>query len=96
MKQQGIDGDMAELKALRESRRETVERVRDRVKEQNRAEKLIAGALKGGPKTVPEISRETGLPTDGVFWHLMALKKYGKVIEGEKKDSYFAYQLKEG
>jgi predicted transcriptional regulator len=96
MKQQGIDGDMAKLKALREFRRETVERVRDRVKEQNRAEKLIAGALKDGPKTVPEITEVTGLTPETVFWHLMALKKYGKVIEGQKQDSYFAYAIKEG
>jgi predicted transcriptional regulator len=94
--QQGIDGGTAELKALRESRRETVERVRERVKEQNRAEKLIAGALKDGPKTVPEITGATGLPPETVFWHLMALKKYGKVIEGQKQDSYFAYAIKEG
>jgi predicted transcriptional regulator len=85
-----------ELKALRESRREVVERVRGRVKEQNEIEKQITGVLKERPKTAPEISRETGLPTDTVFWYLMALKKYGKIVEGQQHDSYFAYALKEG
>lgn len=84
-----------DLKALRESRGEIVERVRSRVKEQNRIEKQITGALNERPKTVPEISQETGLPTDTVFWYLMALKKYGKVTEGQQHDSYFAYAFKE-
>ena len=73
---------------------EVVERVRFRVKEQNRIEKQIAETLKDSPKTVPEISQATGLPTETVFWYLMALKKYGKVMEGQQKDSYFAYELK--
>lgn len=84
------------LKALRESRKEIVERVRSQVKEQNRIEKHIAAALKDGPKTVPEVSQETGLPPETVLWVLMALKKYGKITEGQQKDSYFTYGLKEG
>ena len=96
MNEQEEEGRIAQMKALRESRKETVDRVRDRVKEQNRVEKLIAGVLKEGPKTVPEISGVTGLPPERVFWYLMALKKYGKVTEGQKQDSYFAYAMKEG
>ena len=96
MNQQEVAGGIEEMKALRESRKETVERVRNRVIEQNRVERLIAGAVKDGPKTVPEISGLTGLPPERVFWHLMALKKYGKVTEGQKQDSYFAYAMKEG
>ena len=94
MSQQKVAGGTMDLRALRESRREIVERVRSRVKEQNRVEKLIAETLKDGPKTVPEVSEETGLPPETVFWYLMALKKYGKVVEGQQKDSYFAYELK--
>jgi predicted transcriptional regulator len=96
MSQQEPTGGTMELKALRESQREIVERVRARVKEQNRIEKQIAGTLKDGPKTVPEISQVTGLPTETVFWYLIALKKYGKVTEGQQRDSYFAYALNEG
>lgn len=94
MSQQEVARGAMGLKALRESRKEIVERVRGHVKEQNRIEKQIAEALKDGPKTVPEISQETGLLTKTVFWYLMALKKYGKVTEGQQKDSYFAYELK--
>ena len=96
MKRQEVGAEAMGLKALRESRKEIVERVRSRVKEQNRIEKQIAGALKDGPKTVPEISQETGLPTERVLWVLLALKKYGKITEGQQKDSYFTYGLKEG
>jgi predicted transcriptional regulator len=94
--QQELTGEAMGLKTLRESRREVVERVRSHVKEQNRIEKQIAEALKDAPKTVPEVSQNTGLPTETVLWVLMALKKYGKVIEGQQKDSYFTYGLKEG
>jgi predicted Rossmann fold nucleotide-binding protein DprA/Smf involved in DNA uptake len=96
MSQQELTGGIMGLKALRESRREIVGRVRSRVKEQNRIEKQIAEALKDGPKTVPEISQETGPPPETILWVLMALKKYGKVVEGQQKDSYFTYGLKEG
>jgi predicted transcriptional regulator len=94
MSQQKVAGGTMDLKALRESRGEIVERVRSRVKEQNRIEKQIAETLKDGPKTVPEISQETGLLTETVFWYLMALKKYGKVTEGQQRDSYFGYEMK--
>jgi predicted transcriptional regulator len=95
MKRQEAGVEAMGLKALRESRKEIVERVRSRVKEQNRLGKQIAGALKDGPKTVPEISREAGLPIEAVLWILMALKKYGKITEEQQKDSYFTYGLKE-
>jgi predicted transcriptional regulator len=96
MKRQEVGGEAIGLKALRESRKEIVDRVRSHVKEQNRIEKQIAEALKDGPKTVPEISQETGLHTQTVLWVLMALKKYGEITEGQQKDSYFTYGLKEG
>ncbi len=96
MKRQEVGGEPMGLRALRESRKEIVERVRAQLKEQNRIEKQIAETIKDGSKTVPEISQETGLSPKTVFWYLMALKKYGKITEGQQRDSYFAYALKEG
>jgi predicted transcriptional regulator len=84
-----------DLKSLREARKEIVGRVRARVKEQNRIQRELLQALKNGPKTVPEIAGETGLSPQTVFWFLMGLKKYGRVIESEQWDSYPAYALKE-
>ncbi len=83
------------LKALRESRKVSIDRVQAMVKEQNRIQKQIKQGLATGPKTVPEISRATGLPSQTVFWHLMAMKKYGMVDEAGASDSYYRYALKE-
>ena len=64
-----------------------------RHREYNRVRKKVTEALKPGPKTVPEIAELTELPTHQVFWHLMAMKKYGKVIEGEERGDYYQYVL---
>jgi hypothetical protein len=47
---------------------------------------------------VPEIHAATGIPADEVLWHLMAMKKYGKVVEREEREGYYEYALapKEG
>ena len=55
----------------------------------------ITEALNDGPRTVPDIAGITGIPGHQVFWHLMSMKKYGKVVEGEERDSYYEYALKE-
>jgi hypothetical protein len=52
-------------------------------------------ALRPGPKTVPDLACETGLPRHTVFWHLMAMRKYGAISEGEDRGSYVAYALSE-
>jgi predicted Rossmann fold nucleotide-binding protein DprA/Smf involved in DNA uptake len=57
-------------------------------------QKRLKQVLADGPKTVPDIAETTGLPTRQVFWHLMSLKKYGEIIEGEERDSYVEYALK--
>lgn len=66
--------------------------------EQNRRRQQVRctllEALSAGPGTVPEIAERTGLPSAEVFWHLMAMKKYGKVVEGEQCGDYFQYALK--
>jgi hypothetical protein len=58
--------------------------------------KQLARALQDGPRTVPEIAAASGFPTHEVFWHLMAMKKYGDIVEGEERDGYFEYALKAG
>jgi hypothetical protein len=64
-------------------------------REQKRLLRRLKDALRGGPRTVPEVADETGLPTDVVFWHLMALKKFGEVVEDEPRGDYCAYRLGE-
>jgi hypothetical protein len=57
--------------------------------------KQLTKALQEGPKIVPELAEASGFPTHEVFWHLMAMKKYGEIVEGEERDGYFEYALKE-
>jgi predicted transcriptional regulator len=61
---------------------------------QQRVRKALKAALQSGPKTVPEIARESGLDSTGVLWHLMAMRRYGEVTDGPEQDGYVLYRLK--
>ncbi len=67
--------------------------------ERNRREKAdrrrIVDALRSGPKTVPEIARQANVPPHETLWHLMSMKKYGKLVEGQQQGDYFEYALPE-
>jgi len=65
-------------------------------KDQNQIRKKLKDALKGGAKTVPEIAGETGLDSPAVLWHVMAMKRYGDVLEAGKSGDYYKYELKGG
>ena len=67
-----------------------------RMKEQNQVRAKITGLLKEGPKTVPEISEATGIATNIVLWHIVAMRKYGKAAEAGLKAAYPSYRLIEG
>ncbi len=81
------------LKKLREERKETIEQAKSLIKEQSSIIKKIKEHLQGDGKTVPEIARATGIKSSQVLWFVMALKKYGQVLEGTKDGDYFKYQL---
>jgi predicted Rossmann fold nucleotide-binding protein DprA/Smf involved in DNA uptake len=83
------------LKRLRERGRAGLEAAQARLKEQTRIVNELTRLLKEGPKTVPELSEAARLPTETVFWQLMALKKYGKVLEGDQDGDYLQYRLSE-
>ena len=56
----------------------------------------IAKSLSAGPKTVPEVAKDTGYPPRTVLWYLMTSYKYGLVSPAGKTDEgYFRYALKE-
>ncbi len=80
-------------KALREARKTTIDAVKELVKENRELRKKLTEILGRGPKTVPEIALETGIPSHHVLWHLTSMKKYGKVAEGEQSGDYFQYVL---
>ncbi|MBN2430112.1 MAG: hypothetical protein JXQ27_01495 [Acidobacteria bacterium] len=64
-------------------------------KEQTRIKQLLKEALARGAKTVPELARECGLEPSVTMWNLMAMRRYGKVVEEELRGEYYAYRLKE-
>jgi hypothetical protein len=64
-------------------------------REQKRFLKTLREALRGGPLTVPQLAAATGFGTADVLWHLMAMKKFGEVVEGEERDGYYEYGLAE-
>lgn len=81
------------LRELRQSRKKTIEAVRERVKQSRAVTKKLSEALSESPKTVPELAKETGIPTEQVLWRLTSMKKYGKVAEGDQDGDYFKYAL---
>jgi predicted Rossmann fold nucleotide-binding protein DprA/Smf involved in DNA uptake len=85
-----------DLKVLRERLGGISEKKKAWGKEQRETIKAIRGAMAGGPATIPEIIERTKLPGEKVVWHLMALKKYGRVAECGQSGDCFRYALKEG
>jgi len=57
--------------------------------------KAVREALKTGPKTVPELTTHLNLPGQNVMWYVMALKRYGEVVEAGQAGDYLRYALKE-
>jgi hypothetical protein len=82
-----------DLKRLREERKSFIDQARNMIKEQTASIKKIKEHLNGVGGTIPEIAEKTGMPTSEVLWLVMALKKYGQVIEGPKEGDFFKYQL---
>jgi predicted Rossmann fold nucleotide-binding protein DprA/Smf involved in DNA uptake len=86
--------DQGTARILRQRRGGVADEVVERHREYNRVRKKVTEAVQSHPRTVPEIADLTALPTHQVLWHLMAMKKYGKVVEGEECGDYYQYALK--
>ena len=84
-----------DLKSLREVRKESIDRVRDIIKEQNRVIRAVREALSAGGKTIPNLASALSMDTDTVLIYVSTLKKYGIIGEGPKDGAYFTYQLVE-
>ena len=78
---------------LRERRGPVPPELRERVRQHRAIKKALADALQEGPQTVPELSEITGSPTHEVFWHLISMRKYGQITEGDQEGDYFRYAL---
>jgi hypothetical protein len=84
-----------DLKVFRERMGGLTEAKRAAGKDQRESLKAITEALKGGPRTVPEIAGVTQLPTQKVMWFVMAMKRYGTLAEVGRAGAYLQYGLKE-
>lgn len=80
------------LKRLREEHKETVTATQALLKEQKALRRQICQHMREEPKAVPEVASLTGIPADEVLWHIMAMKKYGQVIETGMCGEYYLYQ----
>ena len=58
----------------------------------------VLGFLKACPKTIPEIAQEMGYPSQEITKWVMALRRYGKIMDIPKSraDDYYKYKLVEG
>ena len=57
--------------------------------------KAVREALRFGPKTIPELTQQLNFPGEKVTWYVMALKRYGEIVEAGQAGDYFRYALKE-
>jgi predicted transcriptional regulator len=85
----------AVLKQLREEYAGSIERTRERLKEQKAVRQQICRALRDGPRTVPEIAETSDLPAHEVLWHVTAMKKYDLIVEAGQCGEYYQYALSE-
>ncbi len=85
-----------DLKVFRERMGGLSEEKKAWAREQRDTLKAIRQALAGGPATIPQIAERTGMPGKKVLWHVMAMKRYGKVAECGQAGDYYLYELKEG
>jgi hypothetical protein len=83
------------IQVLRERRGGAPKDLLAKHREQRSLMKQLKEALREAPRTVPELAAETGMDTGEILWHLMALRKYGEVTEGDERDGYFEYALQE-
>jgi len=85
----------APIQVLRERRKEQLRPLLDRHREHTRIRQQISDLLREEPRTVPLLSAITGISEHEILWHVMAMKKYGLVSEGQEQEGYFLYRLEE-
>lgn len=95
MDNQPLDRDQKKeaMKQLRIRRKKIIEKASAIMKTQKREMKVIREYLQQGDATVPEISAAIAMPVNQTLWYLMAMKKYGEVVEAQKQGGYFKYCL---
>ncbi len=83
------------LKVFRERHGGVAESLKKYAADFRRERKRITDALQVAPATVPELARQTGLPSDRVLWHVAGMRKYGAAREAGPDGEYVKYELLE-
>jgi hypothetical protein len=68
--------------------------LREVIREEPVMRARILTLLDGGPRTIPEIAAELGVPThEAVLW-VMGMRRYGHLqeVKGATEDGYFRYE----
>jgi DNA-binding transcriptional ArsR family regulator len=81
------------IEVLRERHGGMSKELKEYFNEQQKIYKALRAALKNGPRTVPQLAKECSLPSPTVMWHLMALRRYGQVLDGPEENGYLRYTL---
>jgi hypothetical protein len=81
------------IEVLRERRGGMSNELKAYVSNQQKVYKALRAALKTGPRTVPELAAECGIASPEVMWHLMAMRRYGEVLDGAEENGYLRYTL---
>ena len=82
----------------RKDHEETAKAAQGLVKSNNSIRRVIKKALKAGPRTIPQLTEETEMASADVLWHVVAMLKYGAVVEAgleEEDEEYYLYALSE-
>jgi hypothetical protein len=65
----------------------------ERVRDQNHVKAAIRRALAAGAMTPPELAAAVGISPRDALWMLIALRKYGAVVEDGQDGDYVRYAL---
>jgi hypothetical protein len=65
----------------------------ERVRDQNHLKASVRRALAGGALTPPQLAEAAGIPAREALWMLIALRKYGVVVEDGQDGDYVRYTL---
>jgi biotin operon repressor len=83
------------LTLLRERKGGMSDELKEYFKVQQQTRKGLRKALRDGPKSVPELAALLSLEKSAALWHVMAMRRYGEVIEAAERNGYPLYALKE-
>jgi hypothetical protein len=83
------------LVELRKQHDKQVKQAQALLKEQQAVRKVLERALQEGPRSVPQLSKETGVPAHEVLWHMAEMRKYDVVEESgmDEDGDYYLYCL---